>query len=108
MHIKETGESFSAKFATTSVEGEGLKIGAGLYTISLEASAVFKGKPPTREQIIVDFVGSESISIGFGLMSAGINGTESGRWTITTGNLNISVGCPLSFGVEKSSTRVRK
>lgn len=92
MHIKETGESFSAKFATTSVEGKGLKIGAGLYTISLEASAVFKGKPPSQADIIDSFVFGESTSLGVGVLFAGFSGTESAPWIITTGNYNISVG----------------
>ncbi len=105
--IEETGEKFFAKFTTTSVEGSDFKLGVGAYTLTLEASAVFRGKRPTREDIISDFASGESISIGVGLFFVGINGTESGRWTISTGNLSGSVGCPFSYGIEKSKTRVR-
>jgi hypothetical protein len=102
--IVETGEKFFAKFTTTSVEGEGFKLGLGLYTITLEASAIYKGKPPTREQIISDFTG-ESKSMGFGIMFVGVSGSEANQWTVGTGNLNISVGFPFTFTAEKSITK---
>ena len=106
--IKETGESFSAKFTTTSIEGSGLKFGVGAYTLSIEASAVFKGKSPTRQEILNDFAAGETTSLGFGVLFSGVNGAESGRWTVNTGTLSISLGpIPFSVGFEKSKTKQR-
>ena len=107
--IKETGESFSAKFTTTSLEGSGLKLGIGAYTLSIEASAVFKGRPPSPTEIIESFAAGESTALVFGIWFASVSGTESGQWIINTGTYSASLSpIPVNFGFEKSRTMIRK
>jgi hypothetical protein len=104
--ILETGEIFNQKFTTTAYEGEGLKIGAGVYTITFEGTGVFIGKTPTREDIITSFEG-EAISLGFSVFIFGSAGFEAGPWTILTGTFGVSVGIPFGGGFERSETRRR-
>jgi RHS repeat-associated protein len=102
--IQETGETFSAKYTTTAVEGEGFKLGAGIYTLTIDATGKFKGKPPTQNQIMDSFAG-EAISLGFSFLWFGVNGSETENWTVNTGTFGISVGIPGSGGAEKSHTQ---
>jgi hypothetical protein len=104
--IQETGETFSAKYTTTSVEGEGFKLGVGVYTLTIDAVGKFKGKPPTPNQIMDSFAG-EAISLGFSFFWFGAGGSETENWTVTTGTFGASIGVPGSGGFERSRTQRR-
>jgi hypothetical protein len=104
--IQETGETFSAKYTTTAVEAEGFKLSAGVYTLAIEATGKFKGKPPTPNQIMDSF-GGEAISLGFSYLWFGVNGSETENWTFTTSTFGISIGVPGSGGFERSYTQRR-
>ncbi len=105
--IDETKESFSTKFQSENLRGAGAKLGFGAYVIcDIQAKGVFKGVKPTQAQIIQSFTGTSEV-IGFSFLWFGITGSESNNWVVNTGTLGISYGLPFSFGVEKSTTRVR-
>lgn len=101
--IKETGEKFSESYYSLSKTGEGYKFGLGIYVIDIDASAVFKGKKPTAEQIKESFSGI-SENIGFSFVIGGVSGSKNELWTVTNGTLSIGSGEFFSFGIEKSVT----
>ena len=101
--IKETGETFSAKYYSLAKTGKALKVGYGIYTIDIEASATFKGKRPTAEEIKNSFAGW-SKNIGVSIIIAGIAGSDNGVWLVGTGGFSFSGGLPFSVGVEDSET----
>ena len=101
--IKETGETFKEKYYSLMQTGKALKVGYGFYTIDIEASATFKGKHPTAEEIKDSFAGP-SKNIGGSFLVAGITGSDSGIWLVNTGGLSFSGGLPFSIGIEDSIT----
>ena len=104
--INETGEKFSAKYTTTAIEGEGYKLGLGVYTLFIEAHGRFEGKPPTPAQIIDSFA-DENISISFSLSCFGFITSESKNWKVKIGTFGVSVGTPFYGVVEKTFTKRR-
>ena len=104
--ITETGERFSGKYYSLSKDGQALKIGCGIYTIDIEAHAVFKGVKPTPQQVKKSFEGS-SKNIGVSVIFAGISGSENDLWLVNSGTLSYSTGLPFSVGFENSETWLR-
>ena len=101
--LLETGERCSEKYYSLATDGNCLKLGYGVYVIDIQAKGTFKGKRPTSEQIKDSFAG-HSKNIGFSLLFAGVAGSESGNWLVSSGNLSYSEGFPFSVGSENSFT----
>ena len=104
--IEETSDVYTQKFSSTNLSGEGLKAGVGLYVVDIQAEGLFLGKKPTKDDIIRAFSGPSEMT-SFSFLWFGISGSENGNFTVNTGTIGVSYGLPVSYGVEKSVTRIR-
>ena len=103
--IEETGETFRNQFVSRNYRGEGIKIGSGVYVISIEAEGLFKGEKPTGNIIANSFAGKSEIG-GFSFLWVGVSGSESEIWRVGNGIFGVSAGLPFSYGIEESNAEV--
>ena len=105
--IEEIGETFSQKFTSLNNRGEGIKIGVGLYVLSLDGTATFKGQKPDSKMIVDSFEGTSTL-ICFSFLFAGVSGYTDDKWTVGIGTYSLSKGLVFSYGLEESNTWRRK